>query len=238
MRYPTISWSRCDEIARTRIDGGDPLLDEQWVGNGQEVNLSRIEGAASRINALMHEHIGASDKEKDYVEGLASTKLYAALCPTDPSIAGAPDVPVLDDPGFWRFLALRYFWEFIKWRQPRAFDNRNHMRFLDAEQSRDTVLTRMYLRVAAVGGLQYTDHAECLRESTDFWQSHILQVRTASAPALVRAMVNQQADDRLATEPVRRFAKRVNGMWTNVLLNLYDDAEAVELVAELWRDDE
>ena len=231
-----ISWSRCDEIARTRIGGGDPPLDEQWVGNGQDVNLSQIEDAASGINALMHKHIGASDK--DYVEGLASTKLYAALCPTDPSATSVPDVPVLDDPGFWRFLALRYFWEFIKWRQPRAFDNGKHMRFLDAEQSRNTVLTRMYLRVAAAGGLQYADHAECLRESADFWQSHILQVRTASAPALTRAIVERQRTDRQETEPLRRFAKRVNGTWTNVLLNLYDDSEAAGLVNELWRDDE
>ena len=231
-----ISWSHCDEIARTRISGGDPTLDEHWVGNGQDVNLSRIEDAASWIDALMHKHIDVGDK--DYVEGLASTKLYAALCPTDPDATGVPDVPVLDDPGFWRFLALRYFWGFIKWRQPRAFDNGKHMRFLDAEQSRDTVLTRMYLRVAAAGGLQYADHAECLRESTDFWQSHILQVRTASAPALTRAIVDRQRTDRQETEPLRRFAKRVNGTWTNVLLNLYDDSEAAGLVNELWRDDE
>ena len=236
MRYPTLSQSRCDEIARARIGGGDLPLAEQWVGDGQDVNLSRIEDAASEIDALMDEHGDTSDK--DYVEGLASTMLYAALCPADPGATGVPDVPVLDDPGFWRFLAIRYFWKFVEWRQPKAFNNGKHMRFLGAEQSRDTVLTRMYLRVAAAGGLPHANQAERLRESSDFWQSHILQVRTASAPALTRAIVERQSTDRLATEPLRSFAKRVNGTWTNVLLNLYDDEEAAELVDDLWQDGE
>ena len=236
MRYPTIPRSRCDEIALARIGGGDPPLGEQWVGDGQDVNLSRIEDAASEIDALMDEHGDTNDK--DYVEGLASTKLYAALCPADPSATGVPDVPVLDDPGFWRFLALAHFWDFIKWRQPGPFTNGNHMYVLDNRNARDTVLTRMYLRIASVGGLEHAEYAERLKKSTDFWQSHVFNVRTASAPALVHAMVNRQKTDRLDTKPLRRFAKRVSGMWTNVLLELYNDEEAAELVRELWQDGE
>lgn len=235
MRYPTIAWSDCDEIAQKRIAGDDAPIDARWVGEGEEVDLARIAEAATEINALRREP--GADRDMDHVEGRASTKLYAALCPADPHASGVPDISVLDDPGFWRYLALRYFWDFIEWRQPKAFANNNHMRFLDARQSRDTVLTRMYLRVAAVGGLQHADLAEVLTKSADFWQSHVFQVRTASSSPLVRAMTDQHTTDRLARDPLREFAKRVNGMWTNVLLNLYDDDESAELVVDLWRDD-
>ena len=196
----------------------------------------RIAEAATQINALLQEPDAARDQ--DYVEGRASTKLYAALCPADPHAVGVPDISVLDDPGFWRYLALRYFWNFIKWRQPEPFTNGNHMNVLDNRNARDTVLTRMYLRIASVGGLEHAEYAERLTKSTDFWQSHVFNVRTASAPALVHAMVNRQETDRLATKPLRRFAKRVNGTWTNVLLNFYDDKESTELVDELWQDGE
>lgn len=228
MRYPTISLGRCDEIARGRIAGDDPPIEPAWVGEGADIDLKLIEQAAKQVQDLLEEHRNHSDQ--DYVEALAAAKLYPALA--------LLDVPTLDDPGFWRYLSLAYLWDFVKWRQPAPFKTGKHMQVLDARDARNTIVTRMYLRVASAGGLDHIGYAVRIREATDFWQSHVFNVRTASAPALVRAMVNQQADDRLATKPVRRFAKRVNGMWTNVLLNLYDDDEAAELVAELWRDDE
>ena len=227
MRYPTISLSRCDEIARERIAGADPSIEPAWVGEGDDLDLGPIEQAAKQVEVLLQEHRKQSDR--DHVEGLAAEKLYPAVA--------LLDVPTLDDPGFWRYLALAYFWEFIKWRQPAPFKTGNHMQVLDAQHARNTILTRMYLRVASVGGLENVDYTVRVKETTDFWQSHVFNVRTASAPALVRAMVNRQANDRLATKPLRSFAKRVSGMWTNVLLNLYDDEEAAELVDELWRDD-
>ena len=227
MRYPTISRSRCEEVAHQLIARADPPLEPSWVGEGEDIDLAPIEDAAHWIRDLLRQHRANSDL--DYVEGLAAAKLYPAL--------EALDVPTLDDPGFWRYLALAYFWDFIRWRQPKPFANGTHMQVLDNRNSRDTVLTRMYLRVASVGGLEHVEYAQRLERATDFWQSHVFNVRTASAPALVRAMVNRQETDHLVTKPLRRFAKRVNGTWTNVLLNLYDDEDAADLVGELWRDD-
>lgn len=228
MRYPTISHSQCDEIASKLIAGDNPTIEPVWVGEGEDVNLAQIAEAAQQVQNLLQEH--CRNRDRDYVEGLAAAELYPALEPLD--------VPTLDDPGFWRYLAVAYFWDFIKWRQPEPFKNGNHMYVLDNRNARDTVLTRMYLRIASVGGLEHAEYAERLKESTDFWQSHVFNARTASAPALVRAMVHRQATDRLDTKPLRRFAKRVNGTWTNVLLNLYDDEEAADLVRELWQDGE
>ena len=99
--------------------------------------------------------------------------------------------------------------------------------------SRKCVLTRMYLRMAALGGSQHVALAACLPQATDFWRSHVLRVRTGCAPALVRAMVEGQRNARLRTDDLREFAKRVNRTWSNVLLDLYTQEEAVELLTEL-----
>lgn len=199
----------------------------QWVGSGNEVDLGRIAGAAEEISALKAQYDGIGDR--DHVEGLAAKHLYRALVPED---AQPVDVAVLDDPGFWRFLGLQYLWDFIKWREPSVD---KQMEYIDGRKSAECVPTRMYLRVAAVGGLEHADHAERLKEATDFWRSHILRVRTGTAPALTRAIVTRQADERLKTDDLRPFARRVNGAWTNVLLNMYDDEEAKRFVDELWR---
>ena len=233
MRYPMLSLPRCEEIVRERIAGRDLDVPMQWVGDGEEIDLNRIAEAAESIKILLSGDWNRQ-RDGDYVEGLAATHLYRALVPED-----APAVPieVLDDPGFWRFLGLRYLWEFIKWREESVLEG-THMEYVDARRSTECVPTRMYLRVAAVGGLEHADHAERLKEATDFWRSHILRVRTGTAPALTRAIVARQAAERLETKALRPFARRVNGAWTNVLLNMYDDEEAKRFVDELWRSEE
>ena len=204
----------------------------RWVGEGEEIDLNRIADAAESIKVLLAGD-WSRQRDGDYVEGLAATHLYRSLAPED-----APPVPieVMDDPGFWRFLGLQYFWDFIAWREPTVLSG-SKMLYVDAEQSAECVLTRMYLRVAAVGGLEHADDAKRLKQATDFWRSHILRVRTGTAPALTRAIVARQAEERLETKALRPFAKRVNGAWTNVLLNMYDDEEAKRFVDELWRDE-
>ena len=231
MRYPSISPGQCIEIVQARINGRDAEVPMRWVGSGDEVDLDRIEQAAKEIDSLRMR--GWGSREGDYVEGLAATHLYRALTPDD---ARAIDVAVLDDPGFWRFLGLRFLWDFITWREPSVLSG-THMEYVDGQRSTECVATRMYLRVAAVGGLEFAEqHSERLEQTTDFWRSHILRVRTGTAPALTRAIVSRQARQPLETDSLRPFAKRVNGAWTNVLLNMYDDAEAERFIDELWPD--
>ena len=91
----------------------------------------------------------------------------------------------------------------------------------------------MYLRVAALGGAEHADLAYHLPRAIDFWRSHVIRVRTATAPTLTRAMVKHQAADRLMTNDLREFAKRVNRTWSNMLLNLHSQPEAEDLLREL-----
>ncbi len=235
MRYPVISLSQCGDLARRRINGTTPQIEPAWIGDGEDVDIARIERAATEIGELVEAHRDTSDK--DAVEGLAAVKLHAALQPAEPDALGVPDIPVLDDPGFWRFIGLVYLWDFAEWRQPDPFKSGKYMQVLDARNSAKTIATRMFLRVASLGGSSHAEAASRVPRGTDLWQSHVLMVRTASAPSIVRQVVNHQIDDRKNRDPLRDFAKQVNGAWTNVLLNLYDDEDAERLISELWVDE-
>ena len=210
-------------------------MEAHWVGQGQEVDESAIENAADKIKQLMASN---DDRRRraDQVEGEAAKILCRALCPTGERDGGVPDVSVLDDPGFWRYLTMKWFWEFVQWREwgePAKFSEQKHLRYVDARVSTECVLTRMFLRSMSLGGPEHDELAGCLPNATDFWRSHILRVRTASAPKLTRAMVEMQREDPLKTDDVREFAKRKNRTWTNVILHLYDYSEAFELLTEL-----
>ena len=232
MRYPTISRETCSELADRKImnpeSSFDDVLNDKTiiVGEGVDVDLSLIEGAAQ---AVMNEiPIERRVNELDKVEGRAASHLYAAL-------ENVP-IEVLDDRGFWRFLSFAYFWDFIEWREHNPFLKGNYMKYLDGEDSTESVLTRMYLRVAAIGGSEYAELASAVERGVDVWRSHILRVRTGTSPALTRALVRFQERNQLKRDDMRELAKRLNRTWTNVVLNIYNDSEAEALIAELSSD--
>ncbi|MDE0644348.1 MAG: DUF6339 family protein [bacterium] len=228
MRYPIITFTDCLEVANRMQKGGLSPSSRHihWVGMGPDIELGPIQDARAQISNLFDEYSHCYWKDRDRLEGRAAPILYKALHNVE--------IYVLDDPGFWRYLSLVHFWDFIAWRENTAFGNGNHFRYVNGEKSSECVLTRMYLRMQALGGAQYGDLAWCLPKSTDFWRSHIIRVRTGTAPELTRAVVKKYRDDRLNTADLRAFAKRLNRLWSNVVLTFYDDAEAEQLVDELW----
>ena len=163
--------------------------------------------------------------DKDRFEGRSAPRLYSALSafPTD----------VLDDPRFWAYLSVAYFWDFIAWREEGAFSRGNYLKYLNAESPTESVLPRMFLRAAAVGGPEYGDLAGAIPQGTDFWRSHVTRVRTGTAPVVARALVVSHRDDRLATDDLRALARELNRSWTNVVLYLHDEDEAAGLIGEL-----
>ena len=230
MRYPYLTKSKCLSLAREMIKGEFPAIDchVDWQGTGEDVNLQQIPYAVDLINQEMSDISNPSARDRDRIEGRAAVLLYEALSQTD--------IGVLDDPGFWRYLSLAYFWDFIAWRESGAFQTGKFERYIDGVNARECVLTRMYGRGAAVGGLNHLDVAESVTAATDFWRSHVLRVRTGTAPPVVRAFVEMQSTDRLSTDELREFAKALNRMWANVVPAIYDDADAAALITEL-RDD-
>lgn len=232
MRYPILSREACAELADQKLSGPrgsyDDLVQERssWIGDGVTINLAPIQEAAQAIRDALPD--ARQPSELDQVEGRAAPYLYSALA----------DIPieVLDDQGFWRYLSITYFWDFIEWRERKPFLNRNHMRYLDGESSTEAVLPRMYLRMAALDGSEYAELASTVERGVDLWRSHILRVRTGTAPALTRALVRYQKRNQLNRDAIRELAKRLNRMWTNTVLHIYDDSEAEALLVELSYD--
>lgn len=227
MRYPVLTYTGCAELAEQLVAGEDPAVEPhaEWVGRGAEVDLRPIAEAAEEITRAARQW---TDRDRDRFEGKASIRLLEVLA----------EVPaeVLDDRGFWRFLSLHYFWEFIAWREEGPFSAGNYLKYVNAATNTESVLPRMYVRAKAVGGRAHGDLASAVRRGTDFWRSHVVRVRTGSAPPLTRAFARRQSEERLTTRPLREAAKRVNRVWANVVLHLYDDDEASELMESAWNE--
>ena len=227
MRYPTLSQSKCKELAEKLVAGAHPAIEPHavWVGREDDIDLEPV---ARTANDIKREMIQWGDRDRDRFEGMACVRLYDALShvPTE----------ILDDRGFWRFLSLRYFWDFIAWREEEAFGRGNYLKYVDASTNAESVLPRMYLRAHAVGGGTYQPLTAGIPRAGDFWRSHVVRVRTGSAQSVARAFARKQMQQRLPTEPLRQAAKRLNRTWTNIVLYLYNEDEAGKLIDTIWDD--
>lgn len=225
VQYPSLAASKCAALSSQLFEGFRPAIDPhvEWVGRGSEVDMVPVSDLSSRITRRAAEW---TDSDRDRFEGKAAIDLHQVMV--------AYPIHVLDDPGFWRYLALRYFWGFIAWRERGPFSKGNYLKYVNASSSTESVLPRMFLRASALGGGEYSRLAAAIPNSTDFWRSHVLRVRTATAPAVARALASKQAECRLATDPLRQAARRLNRTWTNIVLHVYDDTDAGKVVARIW----
>jgi len=225
MRYPYVSRSACSQLANQKVAGEDPSIDArtQWLGAGPSIDLRPIEDVAEQAVDLVRRHRDETDRDR--LEGQMAGRVFDAL-------DGVP-IEILDDPGFWRYLSLALFWDFIAWREEGAFKKGNHLKYVECEASAEAVLPRMYLRAGAVGGRGYYTLASALPKSTDFWRSHVIRVQTGRVPDATRALVRAQLADRLVTERLRELARGLTRTWSNVVPYLYKEPEARQLIEEL-----
>lgn len=231
-----------DELGDLATDTRDGI---GWTGSGSRIDVAPLEHARVQIEALATTNRDldgtATAPDQDMVEGEAAAFVYSAVVGTgiEPS--------ALDDPGFWRYVALAHVWNFAAWREPRAFApvmveggtiaaSRNLGVYVDGRNPDECVPLRMYLRVRCLGGVAHAHLASAVRQGTDFWRSHILRVVAGEHPPIVRALVRRQADEatRLNRDPLREFAKQLNRTLVNLAPAMLDDAAADDLVGELW----
>lgn len=231
MRYPTLSKSRTHELAPRFLSSGPESVEADviWEGEGDGYDDEAVGQLSSRLESAL-EAFETSDEasDRDLFEGRLARDLFAQL-------SGLP-VQTLDDPGFWRYLALAHFWWFITWRESGAFasgEPGKYLKYVDATNVSECVLTRAFLRARIAHVAGDVDLAAAVPNATDFWRSHVIRVRSGSAPAVVGAFAREQRDHRMATNELRSYARRLNRVWTNVVLHTYDDEEAARLVEEL-----
>lgn len=236
-RYPSISRRDCARIVPTFLSGETAVLPDEavnWKSSGPELDLEELKDVATEIETDRQEFaVGSQASDRDMFEGMACGKLHAAM--------RAYPIRVLDDPSFWRYVALEYFWPLSYWREQGTFDKGDHGRYLkyvDASVATECVVTRMFLRAQAVQVAEGDDYslAHAVPKGTDFWRSHVLRVSVGSAPPVTRAFVNEQAANRMPTSELRSYARRLNRVATNLVFPLLDDEDAAGLISDLRTD--
>lgn len=230
--YPTLPVAEAHRIAPEFLqDGWRPLTETEvvWAGTGRPLSVDRFEVFAASIESDRQAFLSSAEKnDRDLFEGRVSGLVHAEL-------SGTP-VLVLDDPAFWRYLSFAHFWDLIVWRESAAFakgDLATLMKYLDGNNVTESVLTRMYIRGQIAlehGGYEL---AWSVPGGTDFWRSHVLRVRVGTAPVLAREFVRAQSTDRMSTDDLRQYARRLNRLGTNLVLPALGEADAGDLIGEL-----
>lgn len=197
-------------------------------GDSKPIDLSRLEKVAAQVERTVRspEMATAAARELERVESEICGPVHEALC----------DLPieVLDDQRFWRYLAVRYFGEFIVWRESKALANGNIAKYFVAGTGVESIPLRLYLRGQAVVSPNGTyELASAVPAGTDFWRSHVLRVRTGRSSPLARSLAETQSMERLATTPLRQLARLINRMWANVMLTEYGQQDSAKLIEEL-----
>lgn len=157
----------------------------------------------------------------------------------------------IGDVEFWNYLAVRYFWEFVRFRQENAWLRAQGSPPSTADDDPDTegaklerylhgkdhyqLPLRMYLRAQAVRDGDSFALADITGGSTDFWRSQVLGVRTAQFPPVARTVARLQAAAELNIEEQRPAGRRVNRLRANIDFTLHADDEAADVLTDLWR---
>jgi len=198
------------------------------VRSADDTHLAPLDRAVDQLRQRYIEFIASGDGLRPEVfEGRAAGDLHTALrdLPTE----------VLDDPGFWRFVSLAKFWWFIVDREAVPIGRGNHMTYVDGTRPAECVPLRMFLRAQSIRDDDDYSLASSMDNATDFWRSHVIRVQTGTSPPLARSFASLQARVRMSSTPeLRPFARRVNRLWSNVVINRLTEDEAAELLRELY----
>jgi len=234
MRYPIVAWESGNSfVVSKRATPSSTALTIDYAGSSDEIDLY-IE-VEHQVNALINEALGRWQKnpklDKDQIEGELAIAVFPFLdkLPTK----------VLTDLNFWRFLSCVPFYEFINWRDG---DDCKLQSFGVSSPgiSADCVPYRMYLRVnVTIGDLEnfdFQDKNSTLYKEiskgrrTDVWRSHILRVKTAYAPVLVRELLSQHSAGRIPTSVVRETAKVIRRKRSNIIFEMLAADETIPVV--------
>lgn len=227
MKYPVLAEKEALRLSSQRISGDMPRIEATIKGSGNTFNENEIKN----LTAALKEELGDPVHEKwegnkDAFEGHIAFRVYTALRSTP--------IPVLDDPGFWRYLSLKYFWWYSEWRQPSAFSiGGAYKNYVDGRNAANSIPLRIYLRGQIASEAGNGDLASALPEATDFWRSHITRVKTWRYPTVVNAFIQTHMANQMRTDKLRTFAKILGRRRANIVFTSYTEEESANLVGEI-----
>jgi hypothetical protein len=224
-RYPTLDRTVAVDLAEQMVRQISVSVDDKaiWRGSGKDIDLRGLDSALARSR---EELINATEPwDEESFEGRLSAVVHAELLHADPE--------VLDDPGFWRYLAVSRFWWFISWRESGPISRGNLATYIDGRHSAESIPVRLFVRGQATLHDGSYSRASALERSADFWRSHVLRVRVGSSPQLTQALVDLQLQHRMNTDELRALARLLNRSWSNIVLHLYDHESCRSFLEEL-----
>ncbi len=227
MLYPTISQNELIQVARSRVGADETAVPKiSWLGSGPRFDDKAITAKSVELQAVLE---GPDQQQwqsdNDAFEGTIAPHVYELLKDTP--------LVILDDPGFWRYLAMEFWW-YASWRQESTFkEGGDYLKYVDGENSSECVILRTFLRGQIASNAGNPNLAHAATESTDLWRSHLTRVVNWKYPAVVKALIQFQQEDRLNTSKLRVVARRLNRRRANVVLTGYEDREATDLLDQL-----
>ena len=202
--------------------------------------LGIVKGAGADCQPLLAQACNAVNsgmkkgrsKSLDGVEGDLSLNFYHALSKFDPE--------VLNDLGFWRYVACNQIRDFVLWRDGSKKTRASAGGF-GARQStssfQDCVPYRMFRRgqIAALAQVQSLSPQQIASiEGTDLWRSHVLRIKLGNSPtaaAVFLMIADKKRNGEVAlTDLVREAAKLVQRLNTNVLMSFLGESDAMDLI--------
>ena len=229
MLYPTIDSLKAQSIL-AKLIAGESLDVESvttWTGAGDRVDLGALDQGLTELGID-----SLSEPESDRSDSARMEKLEGKLAVVVTKHLRDLPIELLDDQGFWNYLAVSRFWPFIARREAKAIQQGNGLKYVDAKHRTEQIPFRLYLRGKSVID-SAPELAWKLERSTDFWRSHIIRVRIGSNPNLATAFARLQEEERMNTSELRRYARRLNRTVTNLVVELLDQDDADALVEDL-----
>lgn len=233
MRYPVLERNKAQQLIDARR-AKEHHEEEAFVdtrGEGSDFDDAFIHPLKERLEALRKTfppQLAAKSPEGGRFEAEACSLVHQAI----PHAFGS----AISDSDFWRYLAVIHFSDLVEWRHGTK-ENPAHMNNYGIGNTKRNLLFRMWVRAEIAYDEGSSEPYRLARfGDKDLWESHIIAVRTGNARATVRSLMKYLYPEelngkcRLKIIEVRQLAKRLTRLRANVLLEIYDEQQALALV--------
>jgi len=238
MSYPILTAKNADLAAEEIRDGREP--DEStrsWV-DGFDVDLEAIHVAASQAEAAWLTKVaslegGPKNRDRESIDGLAARHVHSSLRHMPPQ--------VLDDRGFWRYLAL-YPYRWMLAARRTTTDKFRASDYGGARQTPRGFLENHYVMKAyRRGAIAYDQSTENPYERTeritrsgerdiDVWDSHFHKSKLGAAGDSSRAIFDAiTTPNYFGLHPTREMAKLLARERHNLLFDVFSYDEAMDM---------
>jgi hypothetical protein len=206
-------------------------------GQGDLFDIGVVEELVTRVQRMKREMSG-SDGRMNGSGGRFDADLAVLVHQTFSDHRGQAE-EMLADPDFWRWIAIAKFYDVIAWRFPGKNDSGVNPSNFGIGPDVENLLYRSWLRGEMAREPGSSDPYRLVRVTdVDLWRSHILRIDYAAAREVARALLRLQARDetKIDLDVLRELAKLLRRRRSNVLFELYDRAQADQLMQDLIPD--